>query len=671
MAAPSGTIWGSTVGDYGRIGIYVSLETTNTTVTPTVEIWFWSKYSVSDGNNKLYYTFASSSSSATKDRGSVSINTTVDSGSGWSTSNQFRIYIIEHTEIARGTSAVTRYLYAKLTNIDRVGGTMYVNTTFSVPKLASYTVKYSANGGSGAPSSQTKWYGKALTLSTATPTRTGYSFQGWGTSASDTSVNYDPGDSYTANADETLYAIWKANTYTVKYDANGGSGAPSNQTKTYGKDLTLSSTIPKRTNYTFKGWATSKSGSVKYAAGAKYTTNAAATLYAVWELAYTKPRITNVSVARCDSSGNVRDDGTYALLNFKWATDKSVSGISVAWLPADGTGSETITASGTSGTVTNKVVGAGIFSTEKTYKITITVKDSGGSTPVSKTLNSQIFLMDALPENKGVAFGKAAEASKAGYADFKFTPFLREHAEYANDKSIKGIDTDGTAYSALIPVTASGNTSLGHGLYKAGKGNTHIYGNAVQFYTNNGVHLNGNDFYFDPSRAIKVARSDGKIIDAITPMNGNDNVVMGYDNYNDKKGNSHIYGYDLLFGVSNVAEPGTYRPYIRQGMSVTVGIKTAGYVSNAGSEVYFFVPLARPIVGSPTVTVSSNKGFILRQNGQYTHGSTAEDYCYPTDYSAYCQLDVGVFITAKFTNKANVVNNAPIGIHWSGILTFT
>lgn len=170
--------------------------------------------------------------------------------------------------------------------------TKNVSFSVSVPAWTSYTVKYNANGGSGAPSSQTKWKDQTLKLSTTKPTRTGYTFQGWGTSASDTGVDYAAGANYTANANITLYAIWKAVTYTVKYNANGGSGAPANQTKTYGKTLTLSSTVPKKTSindggslteYAFKGWATSStSTSVAYKAGASYTANASITLYAVW-----------------------------------------------------------------------------------------------------------------------------------------------------------------------------------------------------------------------------------------------------------------------------------------------------------------------------------------------------------------------------------------------------
>lgn len=288
MAAPSGTVWGSIAGSYGRIGIYVKLTSTATQTTRHTEVWFWSKYSVSDTNNTLYYD--DNATSATTSKGSVSINTTIASGSGWSTSNQVKLKSYDYT-FTRGTSSSKRYVAAKLINIDRVGAAMSVSTNYTIPALTSYTVKYNANGGSGAPSNQTKYYGKTLTLSSTKPTRTGYTFKGWATS-SNGSVAYAAGASYTANASITLYAVWQANTYTVKYNANGGTGAPSNQTKTYGVTLKLSSTKPTRasvnndgvlTTYTFKGWSTSSTAtSVSYTAGANYTANASITLYAVW-----------------------------------------------------------------------------------------------------------------------------------------------------------------------------------------------------------------------------------------------------------------------------------------------------------------------------------------------------------------------------------------------------
>ena len=75
-----------------------------------------------------------------------------------------------------------------------------------------YEVKYNANGGTGAPASQKKEAGKTLTIATGIPTRNGYEFRGWGTASGSQNVAYLPGRNYTADADQTLYAVWKAAT---------------------------------------------------------------------------------------------------------------------------------------------------------------------------------------------------------------------------------------------------------------------------------------------------------------------------------------------------------------------------------------------------------------------------------------------------------------------------
>lgn len=332
------------------------------------------------------------------------------------------------------------------TSGSRNSGTGY----HTVGKLASHTVSYNANGGSGAPGAQTKWYGSILTLSSTRPTRTGYTFQGWATSASG-GVAYQPGQAYGSDANITLYAVWKANTWTVKYNANGGSGAPADQTKTYGQTLKLSSTKPTRLDYNFKGWATSKAnadkGTVSYAAGDPYIGNAALTLYAVWELAYVRPRITNLTISRCDSAGNISESGTYLRYDFKWATDLTGVYIQCQWKPqsaAWGSSSQKSTtilsnSSSKSGTITKKVVGSGAVSSEQSWTARVYIYDSKGTS--YSTYSSDISIgttkypIDVRKKGAGIAFGKVAESDNL--ADFEFPAQFRNGLKLKTPSGIK------------------------------------------------------------------------------------------------------------------------------------------------------------------------------------------------------------------------------------------
>lgn len=80
----------------------------------------------------------------------------------------------------------------------------------------SYTLAYNANGGSGAPSSQTGSNtlvspSYTFTISSTKPTRSGYKFLGWSTSSTATSASYSAGGSITVTSSgtTTLYAVWK------------------------------------------------------------------------------------------------------------------------------------------------------------------------------------------------------------------------------------------------------------------------------------------------------------------------------------------------------------------------------------------------------------------------------------------------------------------------------
>lgn len=163
------------------------------------------------------------------------------------------------------------------------------------PDVMPDTIFYDANGGTGAPTEQVKSAGGGIILSGAVPTRQGYTFLGWAYTSTATEPKYQPSDYYEGFGDIVLYAVWKANTYTVTYDANGGTNAPETQNKEHGTTLVLSEQVPTRTHYRFLGWATyATAQTVTYEPGASFTTNEDTTLYAVWEaITYTVTYDTN------------------------------------------------------------------------------------------------------------------------------------------------------------------------------------------------------------------------------------------------------------------------------------------------------------------------------------------------------------------------------------------
>ncbi len=172
---------------------------------------------------------------------------------------------------------------------DKVG---LVSTTVTSSQTLKYTwvVSYNANGGSGAPGNQTKYGGSSLTLSSTKPTRANstvatytvtfngnggssgssslsatktrkYTFSKWNTNTSGTGTSYNPGATYSTNANLTLYAIWSTS------------------------DTTSSISMPNatRSGYTFNGWYTASSGGTRVGGnGTSLTPSANVTYYAQW-----------------------------------------------------------------------------------------------------------------------------------------------------------------------------------------------------------------------------------------------------------------------------------------------------------------------------------------------------------------------------------------------------
>lgn len=150
-----------------------------------------------------------------------------------------------------------------------------------------WRVSYSANGGTGAPASAALDENTPFTLATARPTRQYHTFQGWNTADDGSGQTYSPGDAHPGlAADLALYAQWTREQYTLRYDANGGAGAPANLVAGAGLAHALATQAPSRTGHTFTGWNTAADGTGQsYAPGDTYTLAAdGGTLYAQWEV---------------------------------------------------------------------------------------------------------------------------------------------------------------------------------------------------------------------------------------------------------------------------------------------------------------------------------------------------------------------------------------------------
>lgn len=608
---------------WGSSSPYVKLTVTETSSTETTSTLSWTLQYIasSAANTSVAKAYTVKIAGDTVKEGTYSINgktgtNTIDSGT---------------KSITKGTSAKSVAFSVSfdfnLTWSGTYKGTLSASSSISVAAKTSYTIKFDANGGSGAPSSQTKWYGTNITLSSTKPTRTGYTFKGWGTSSATSTVSYAAGGTYSANANATLYAVWTANTYTVTYDANGGTGGPTSQTKTHGVNLTLSSSNPSRTNYTFKGWGTSASSTtVAYSPSGSYTKNAAITLYAIWTKSYTKPRITNFSVTRCNSAGTASESGTYALVTFNWATDVTGGSIYIEWKTTSATSwtQSTVTKSGTSNSV-SKVVGSNAISTEYNYNFRVTVSDSsGGGTTITKTLPSISLPLDFKGNGTGTAVGKTAEIDElfdVGWpARFNKNTYVGETTAWDDGKSGTKLSPSG--------------------------------GIVIQRVSGSSPYLDFR-FYGTANSTATAGAYDARII------LDKDTKTLEFKGAND-------------ISFSSAAANDSFRPYYRKGDSISVTWTGAGYVTSSKTEIHFCIPLSKPVIGSPTVTVASANGIRLRQGDAYTHGSASDTLATPSSYPSPVLAPGGyVRITAKMSSTTNAVNNSPIGIQWLGTITFS
>ncbi|MGI6735813.1 MAG: InlB B-repeat-containing protein [Anaerovoracaceae bacterium] len=164
----------------------------------------------------------------------------------------------------------------------------YNSRTYTFKVLKNYKISYDLNNGTNNTANPTAYTVETEDIKLEDPTRTGWTFEGWYTDAALANKVGEVAIPKGSTGDKTFYAKWTPNTYTVKFDANGGTGTMSDMSMKYDESKDLTENGFTRAGYTFSGWNTEKGGSgIKYADKASVRNltaekNGTVTLYAQW-----------------------------------------------------------------------------------------------------------------------------------------------------------------------------------------------------------------------------------------------------------------------------------------------------------------------------------------------------------------------------------------------------
>lgn len=442
-------------------------------------------------------------------------------------------------------------------------GTSSIQQALSIPAKTHYTVTFNANGGSGAPGAQTKWYGENLTLSATKPTRAGYQFNGWNTNSSGTGTNYASGGTYSANSAVTLYAKWtpnkvsiiynanggavggsykmpytgaysypntinlfnistfglsrtgyhvdagqewnskadgsgtnynhntdyywdtfgstssanktvnlyanwKVNSYTLTFDANGGSVSETTRSVNYNAAYGTLPTPQTRQYYRFDGWFTAANGGNQVSASTKMGASNT-TIYAHWTRLYIPPTVIITTAKRSDESHRDVDDGTVPCISFKWTAGDDAGTVVtpstydvVLTNQDDPTEVYSVTGQSITASPITVYLDTITLAAEKAFDVEVIVHQTGYD-DVSDTdyISQSYYIIDISSDGKGIAFGKPADEDGFCCAmDAVFTGDVNRNAD-TGETFIKSTRTD-TDVAVGLGVGVGGEN---HGVY--------------------------------------------------------------------------------------------------------------------------------------------------------------------------------------------------------------
>lgn len=183
---------------------------------------------------------------------------------------------VKFTHSGKAVVSATAQIYKESTNSytkDICSFTFYVSNSYK------YLVIFEPNGGTGTASI---YSGSATILKGDQPhfARTGYTLDGWANGPKN-SAEYTGNVTAYEKAPQVLYAHWKPNTYTLSFNANGGTVSPTSKTVTYGSTFGTLPT-PTRAGYRFDGWYGTASGGGQFTASSIYSFTSNLMVYAHW-----------------------------------------------------------------------------------------------------------------------------------------------------------------------------------------------------------------------------------------------------------------------------------------------------------------------------------------------------------------------------------------------------
>ncbi len=550
---------------------------------------------------------------------------------------------------------------------------------------SAYTVTYNNNGGSGCTTTSVTYGGKYGTM--CEPTRNGYVFIGWfDENYKDKPLNYYAdtysdlknafgydadalynhyitygkgegrrisqyvkGDSFTGNANKTIYAGWYAQGYTISYNSNGGTGSMASDVVKTGGTVTIKANEFTKKGYSFAGWTTKSdgtddgynwtgwSGTWNYVDGQYGIANKTLKLYARWT-----PKSYTISYNSNGGTGTMASDtvstgskatiksNTFTKTGYKfvgWTTKSDGTDDGYGWNPGwSGTWNYD---NGQYGIANDKLV---LYARWDNH-YTITYNDNGGSgcSSSSKTVTY------------GSTYGNLCTPTRSGYifagwysSNYANAPWTYYYDKYKNDSTVASIGRNDKV-----------------GLY-----NNYLTNSTRKFsrYTSSDTYsVNGNQTLVAGWLKFNYKREDAKYCS---------------DGYFDTIGDAYngCYGSTITI-LNDVTESSayTFKNYASAiiGYSVTINLNSHTLTipslvfDSLSGEAYIFGP-GKITYNSPQTNISNNSALIHVKNGiLYINGGSYIS----NDLNSAIRAESGAKLNLSDTNsrlviEASVINSA-------------